>query len=72
MTMTSYDRRGNEIEDIRYDENGNVKEKTRYQYKFDKLGNWLEQKTFEWNTENGKSFYRLSEISYQIISFFTK
>jgi YD repeat-containing protein len=72
MTLTTYDRRGNEIEDVKYDENGNVKEKARYEYKFDRLGNWLEQKTYEWETEDGKSFYRLSEISYQIINFFIK
>lgn len=70
MSLMSYDRRGNEIEDIRYDANGNVTEKTLYKYKFDKLGNWTEQKTYEWDTEGGKSFYRLDDIDYQIISFF--
>lgn len=72
MTTLSYDSKGNEIEDIEYDQNENVKEKIRYEYKFDKFGNWIEEKTYRWNTEDGKSFYQLEEIDYRTIKYFRK
>lgn len=72
MTLLTYDRRGNEIEDIEYDQNGHVKAKTRYEYKFDKLGNWIEQKTYKWNMDGGRGSYRLEEVNYRRISFYTK
>jgi len=70
ITTISYDDRGNEIEDIEYDQNKNVKEKIRYQYKFDKFGNWVEEKTYRWITEDGKSFHQLEEIEYRTIKYF--
>lgn len=70
MTKLSYDSRGNEIEDIEYDQNENIKEKIRYEYEFDKLGNWIVEKTYRWNTEDGKSSYQLEEIDYRTIKYF--
>ncbi|MEP7039091.1 MAG: hypothetical protein ABI891_12185 [Acidobacteriota bacterium] len=70
MTTLSYDSKGNEIEDIEYDQNENVKEKIRYEYEFDKLGNWIVEKTYRWNTEYGKSSYQLEEIDYRTIKYF--
>lgn len=72
MTTLSYDDRGNEIEDIEYDQNKNVKEKIRYEYKFDKTGNWVEQKTYRWNSESGESFYQLEDVEYRTLKYFRK
>lgn len=69
-SLSKYDGQGNELEDIRFERNGELKEKTKYTYIFDRFKNWTVQKTYEWDTENGKSFYRLEEISYQIITYY--
>jgi hypothetical protein len=70
MTTVNYDSRGNEIEDIEYDQNENVKERIRYEYEFDKLGNWIVEKSYRWNTEDSKSSYQLEEINYRNIKYF--
>jgi antitoxin component YwqK of YwqJK toxin-antitoxin module len=66
------DDRGNEIEDIDYDGAGNIKHKIRYEYKFDRRGNWIVQKTSRWNTESGQGLYQLDEIEYRKIEYFKK
>jgi hypothetical protein len=68
--LSTYDSKGNELEDIEFDANGVLKRKTKYEYVFDSFGNWTVQKTYEWNTEKGKSYYRLQEIEYQLITYF--
>lgn len=70
LESTKYDRRGNEIEEIEHDERGLVKKKVRYSYRFDRVGNWIQQNTYEWTEENGKTQYQISELSYQIIKYF--
>jgi|EndMetStandDraft_9_1072997.scaffolds.fasta_scaffold576909_1 hypothetical protein len=69
MNITRYDHRGNEIEDIEYDANGNLKDKKAYKYKYDRVGNWLEQTTYGLAREGGESRLRIEEISYQIIKY---
>lgn len=65
-----YDDQGNELEDIQFDQKGELKGKTRYEYVFDRQGNWTVQKTYQWETENGQGFYRLDEVSHRTISFY--
>jgi hypothetical protein len=67
IESTTYDRRGNELEEVRYQPSGALKDKTKYSYTFDRFGNWVVQKTYEWDLETNK--YQLSEISYQIIEY---
>jgi len=67
LETTTYDRRGNELEEVRYQATGGVKGKTKYSYVFDNFGNWTVQKTYEWDSETNR--YQLSEISYQIIEY---
>jgi hypothetical protein len=66
------DDRGNEIEDISYDGAGSIEHKIRYEYKYDKRGNWIVQKTSRWNTADGQSRYQLDEIEYRKIEYFKK
>jgi len=65
--LSSYDKKGNEMEDIEFDEAGNLKSKTQYAYVFDGLGNWTIQKTFEWDKGDGR--YQLTKITYQTFTF---
>jgi hypothetical protein len=67
LESTIYDTRGNELEGIRYEPTGTLKDKTKYSYSFDNFGNWVVQKTYEWDSEANR--YQLSEISYQIIEY---
>jgi hypothetical protein len=67
LESTTYDNRGNELEEIRYQPSGALKDKTKYTYSFDNFGNWVVQKTYEWDSETNR--YQLSEISYQIIEY---
>jgi hypothetical protein len=67
LESTTYDRRGNELEEVRYQPNGAMKDKTKYSYLFDNFRNWVVQKTYEWDLATSR--YRLSEISYQIIEY---
>jgi hypothetical protein len=67
LESTSYDSHGNELEEIRYDFTGALKDKTKYSYQFDKFGNYVTQKTYEWDAE--AAAYLLSEISYQTIEY---
>lgn len=64
---TVYDGRGNEIEEIQHDSTGALKSKTKYSYRYDKFGNWVTQRTYEWDAE--AAAYQLSEISYQHIEY---
>jgi hypothetical protein len=70
MNITRYDRRGNEIEEIEYEANGNLKDKKVYKYKYDRLGNWVEQTTYGLAPDSGESRLRIEEISYQIIKYY--
>jgi hypothetical protein len=71
MDITRYDHRGNEIEDIEYDAEGNLKYKKAYKYKYDDVGNWLEQITYGLAPDSRESRLRIEEISYQIIKYYS-
>jgi hypothetical protein len=62
-----YDERGNELEETEYDSTGALKNRTKYSYRFDKFGNSVVQKTYEWDSETRT--YQLNEIHYQRIEY---
>jgi len=66
---TTYDLHGNELETIEYDSNGLLKEKTKYEYRYDRYGNSIEECTYEWVNEGDRAAYFLTEISYQVIRY---
>lgn len=68
--LSGYDAKGNELEDIEFDASGSLKSKTRYEYVFDRLGNWIIQRTLEWDGRGSKGHYRLSETTFQAITYF--
>lgn len=63
-----YDTRGNEIEEVRYGSEGTPKEKTKHVYRFDRVGNPVVQKTYEWDAAKPGSF-QLKEVSYRIFQY---
>jgi hypothetical protein len=70
MEITRYDHRGSVIEEIEYDGEGNLIDKKAYKYKYDRLGNWLEQTTYGLAMDGHESRLRIEEISYQIIKYY--
>jgi hypothetical protein len=70
MNITKYDHRGNELEDVEYDAEGDLKDKKVYKYKYDSAGNWVEQTTYGLVVNGGGSQLRIEEISYQIIKYY--
>lgn len=72
VSRLSRDSKGNETEDFEFDAKGSLKNRIRYEYKFDRRGNWIEQKTFRWKTVGAISSYQLDEISYRVIRYFIK
>jgi YD repeat-containing protein len=70
MNITRYDRRGNEIEDVEYDAEGNLKGKKVYKYKYDRSGNYIEQTTFDLAPDGRESRLRIEEVSYYIIKYY--
>ncbi|HEY0765416.1 MAG TPA: hypothetical protein VGD61_23765 [Pyrinomonadaceae bacterium] len=67
LESTRYDRRGNELEEVRYGSDGTLKDKTKYVYRFDSFGNPIVQETYEW--DEGHRSYQLNEVSYLIIQY---
>ncbi len=65
------DKNGNEIEKISY---GITKiypdRKYRYEYEFDEKGNWIKKTTSTETIENGVTSFKLSSITYRIITYF--
>jgi hypothetical protein len=70
MDIIRYDNRGNEIEDVEYDAEGNLKDKKVYKYKYDAAGNWVELTTYGLVMDSRGSQLRIEEISYQIIKHY--
>lgn len=69
-TKLKYDSKGNEIEDITFNPDEKIIEIIRYEYKFDKAGNWIEEKDFRCAVENGKEHCQLEEIHHRKIEYF--
>lgn len=70
MTLLTYDQKENEIEDIEYNQDLNLKKKIRYEYKFDKHENWVKMKTYVWKAKDSRAFYQLDEVTYQVITYY--
>ncbi|MBV9210920.1 MAG: RHS repeat protein [Acidobacteria bacterium] len=68
--VTTYDDRGNELESATYNADGTVHERKSYVYEFDRQGNYIKQTTLDWVTEDGKSFFRPTEVEYRAITYF--
>lgn len=68
--VISFDSFDNPISIVSYSNDGAVLGKRKYEYKFDKNNNWIEQSDFSWKTEKGKANWVLVEIGYRKIKYF--
>ncbi len=71
--LVALDKKGNEIEQISFDLSKQKLYGDRtysYTYEFDAKENWTKRITSTWITENGKSFYKPSSVSYRTITYF--
>lgn len=72
-SIYNFDAKGREIEVNVFNGEGIVKGRTKYSYdEFDKKGNCLKEMEYEWVTEDGKSFFQPSEVTYYKIDYFTE
>jgi hypothetical protein len=69
ISESFYDEKGNEIETIEFNTDGTLKDRQFYQYEFDNLGNYVKEIAYEWVSENGKTFFQPSEITYRKIEY---
>jgi len=44
--------------------------KENYRYEDDEQGNWIKKTRYHWVTENGKSFYKLIDITYRKLTYY--
>jgi hypothetical protein len=68
--VMSYDEKGNLAESVLYSSDGGVAGKEKNEYVFDTRGNWTRQTKSKWVTENGKSFYKPTDITYRTITYY--
>jgi hypothetical protein len=66
----SYDENGNVAEMIFAPADGTAVKKEKYAYEFDERGNWIQKNLYHWVTEEGKSFYKLMNITYRTVSYY--
>lgn len=71
IEVSSDDDSGNEIETVEYFPDGSVKGGNRYEYQFDKQGNAIKEIDYAWVTEDGKSSFRASGVTYREITYFS-
>jgi len=67
---TKFDDRGNEIESTTFNADGTINSRESYSYEFDRYGNAIKDTTYEWLTEDGKSFFRPKDVTYRTITYF--
>lgn len=65
---TARDACGNELETIQYDGEQKVKTRVRYEYGFDHQGNWIEQRTYDWDLEKEK--FGFAAVEFRTIEYF--
>ena len=67
--IVTYEERGNVVEMIFSTAAGAVVKKEKYTYEFDEHGNWIKKTLYHWVTEEGKSFYKLMNITHRTITY---
>lgn len=66
----TYDEKGNVAEMIFSPADGSAVKKEKYTYEFDEHGNWIKKTLYHWVTEEGKSFYKLMNITHRTIAYY--
>lgn len=71
VSIVFEDENENESELMTYFPDGKIKEGYRWEYKYDRSGNYIKEIDYEWVTEDGKSFFLPTEATYRTIEYFT-
>lgn len=69
MTMTLYDRKGEVVKEVEHDEDGSVKSRRRYAYRYDRYGNLTRQSIYRWIGDGKGGRFQISEVRYYIIKY---
>jgi hypothetical protein len=72
ISESSNDDKGNEIETIYCNAEGMINDVGRYEYEYDKQGNYVKEISYEWINENGKTYFQPEEKTYRKIEYFSK
>lgn len=66
---TNYDDKNNVVESIVFSPTGRTIEKRKYEYEYDKNGNWIKKKIYEWTFRDGDKPYTLFQTMQRTISY---
>lgn len=66
----TYGEKGNIAETIFSLSDGSPEKREKYTYDFDRQGNWVKKTLFHWETDDGKSIYKLMNITYRTIVYY--
>lgn len=66
----AYDDKGRHVEMILTRPGAPNVEKEKYTYEDDRQGNWIKKTLYRWVTEEGKSFYKLMNITYRTLTYY--
>ena len=66
----SYDEKGNIAEMVCSPSDGSPERREKYTYDFDGQGNWVKKTLYHWVTEEGKSKYKLMNITYRTMVYY--
>jgi hypothetical protein len=66
----TYNDKGRAVEMILTRPGASDVEKIKYTYEDDEHGNWVKKTLYRWVTEEGKSFYKLMNITYRTLTYY--
>lgn len=66
----TYDEKGNAAELVYSLTDGSGQKRKKYTYDFDEQGNWVKKTLYHLETDEGKSFYKLMNITYRTIVYY--
>ncbi len=69
-SVVSFDKNDVPISVINYSNDNAVIGKRKYEYEFDKQGNWIKKSDFSWEEKDGKSDWKLMNVVYRKIEYF--
>lgn len=66
----TYDEKGNIVGMVISPSDGSLVGKEKVTYEFDGQGNWIKKTHYRWVTEEGKSFYKLMNITHRALTYY--
>ena len=68
--VISFDNKDNPILTTAYSKEGVIVGKRKFEYEFDKQGNWTKQSHYSWEEKNGEFSWKLTKIEYRKIKYY--